>query len=404
MPSLDPNTSAWLNLTLRWIHLIAGAAWIGTSFYFNWLNHHLRPPESPREGVAGELWSVHGGAFYRVEKFGVAPERLPKTLHWFKWEAYLTWLTGISLLVLIYYVGADLYLVDPSVADIGAGAAIAVGVGTLVGAWIVYDLLCKSALSAKPFAFSVVTFSLATGLAFGLTRVFSSRGAYIHVGVMLGTLMAVNVFRVIIPGQRAMVDAMLAGQEPDASKGRAGAQRSLHNNYMTLPVLFIMVSSHYPMAYGHTANWAILAALALIGVVTRHYFNERGKGHGSPWILPAAAAAMIALAFVSRPSVAPSGATAASAEHVSIEVVQAIVSAKCAVCHSANPTHPAAAAAPTDVIMDTPEQIQLLAERIRAVAVESSTMPLGNVTGLTQEERDLLGRWIRDGAEIDRGR
>ncbi len=173
---------------------------------------------------------------------------------------------------------------------------------------------------------------------------------------------------------------------------------------MTLPVLFIMTSSHYPMAYGHAANWAILAALALIGAMTRHYFNLKGKGRESPWILPTAAVAMIALAFVSRPSAAPSASTASSAEHVSIEVVQAIVSAKCTVCHSANPTHPAAAAAPTDVIMDTPEQIQLLAERIRAVAVESSTMPLGNVTGLTQEERDLLGRWIRDGAEIDRGR
>ena len=300
--------------------------------------------------------------------------------------------------------GADLYLVDPSVSDIGAGLAIAIGVSALVGAWIIYDLLCKSALSAKPFAFSVVTFSLATGLAFGLTRVFSSRGAYIHVGVMLGTLMAVNVFRVIIPGQRAMVDAMLAGQEPDASKGRAGAQRSLHNNYMTLPVLFIMISSHYPMAYGHSANWAILAALALIGAITRHYFNLKGKGSESPWILPTAAVAMIALAFVSRPSAAPSASTASSAEHVSIEVVQAIIQEKCTVCHSANPSHPAYAAAPDGVIMDSREQIGALAERINAVAVLSATMPLGNVTGLTQEERDLLGRWIRDGADVGAGR
>lgn len=402
--ALDPNTTAWLDLTLRWIHLIAGAAWIGTSFYFNWINHHIRPPEIPREGVSGELWSVHGGAFYRVEKFGVAPKQLPKTLHWFKWEAYLTWITGIALLILIYYVGADLYLVDPSVSDIGSGTAITIGVGALVGAWIIYDLLCKSPLSARPIPFAVVVFVLATAVAFGLTRVFGSRGAYIHMGAMLGTLMAVNVFMVIIPGQRAMVDAMMKGLEPDAREGRAGALRSLHNNYMTLPVLFIMTSSHYPMAYGHAANWAILAALALIGAITRHYFNLKGKGRESPWILPGAAVAMIALAFVSRPSVAPSASTASSAEHVSIEVVQAIIQEKCAVCHSTNPSHPAAAAAPPDVIMDTREQIGALAERINAVAVLSATMPLGNVTGLTQEERDVLGRWIRDGANIGAGR
>ncbi|GMR12187.1 MAG: urate hydroxylase PuuD [Gemmatimonadota bacterium] len=397
---MDPNTTAWLNLTFRWIHVIAGVAWIGTSFYFNWLNHHLRPPETAREGVSGELWSVHGGAFYRVEKFAVAPKRLPKTLHWFKWEAYLTWITGIALLILIYYVGADLYLVDPSVSDIGAGAAIAIGVGALVGAWIVYDLLCKSPLSARPIPFAVVVFVLATAVAFGLTRVFGSRGAYIHMGAILGTLMAVNVFMVIIPGQRIMVDAMMRGLEPDASKGRAGALRSLHNNYMTLPVLFIMTSSHYPMVYGNAANWAILAALALIGAMTRHYFNLRGEGRESPWILPTAAGAMIALAFVSRPSVAPSVSTASSAEHVSIDVVQAVIQEKCVVCHSANPSYPAYSAAPAGVIMDSKEQIGALAERINAVAVLSATMPLGNVTGLTQEERDVIGRWIREGAEI----
>lgn len=402
---MDPQVSAWLSLTLRWIHLITGAAWIGTSFYFNWLNNNLRPGDEPRAGVGGELWSVHGGGFYRVEKFTVAPERLPRTLHWFMWEAYFTWITGFSLLALIYYLGADVYLVDPSVADLSTGAAIAIGVGTLLGAWLVYDRLCKSPLTRQPVLFSTLAFGLAVGLAWGLASVFTSRGAYMHVGATLGTLMAANVFRVIIPSQREMVDAMSAGREPDAAKGKQAALRSLHNNYMTLPVLFIMVSSHYPMTYGHNANWIVLAALALIGAGTRHWFNLRGKGHKNQWILPVAAAGMIALALFTAPRSVPAGTTGTDAgtpdgPHVSFAVVQAIIIEKCAVCHAAAPTNTTfGPVAPAGVLLDTPERIRTLAERINAVAVETTTMPIGNITGLTPEERAVLGRWIREGAQ-----
>lgn len=395
---MDPHVSAWLSLVLRWIHLITGAAWIGTSFYFNWLNNNLRPTDEPRAGVGGELWSVHGGGFYRVEKFNVAPERLPKTLHWFMWEAYFTWITGFSLLALIYYMGADVYLVDPSVAGIGPGTAVAIGLGTLLGSWLVYDLLCKSPLTRTPVLFSTLTFAFAVGLAWGLTSVFSSRGAYIHVGATLGTLMAANVFRVIIPSQREMVDAMSAGREPDAAQGKQAALRSLHNNYMTLPVLFIMVSSHYPMTYGHNANWIVLAALALIGAGTRHWFNLRGKGRRNQWILPVAAAGMIALALGTAPASAPTDSSP-TGPHVSFAVVQAIVAEKCAVCHAANPTNTTfGPVAPLGFMLDTPERIRSQADKINAAAVESTTMPIGNITGLTPEERAVLGRWIREGA------
>ncbi len=267
---------AWLELTVRWIHVIAGVAWIGTSFYFNWLNDRLTTPTDAPEGVTGELWSVHGGGFYRVMKFGVAPARMPEELHWFKWEAYLTALSGLALLVLVYYLGADVYMVVPG--GLSPGAAVGVGVATLIGGWLVYDALCRSPLGRRTPALAAVGFLLATLIAWGLVQFIGSRAAYIHIGAMLGTIMALNVFRVIIPAQREMVADLVAGREPDGAVGEHAALRSLHNNYMTLPVLFIMVSIHYAMTYGHRYNWAILAALALIGAGTRHYFNLRNRG------------------------------------------------------------------------------------------------------------------------------
>ncbi len=268
----------WVNLALRWVHVVTGVAWIGTSFYFNWLNSRLAPPEVPEPGVAGEVWSVHGGGFYRVVKYTVAPGSLPRTLHWFKWEAYATWLSGIALLVLIYYLGAGVYLIDARVAGLGRGAAVAIGLATLVAAWVVYDLLCRSPLGKEPVALAGVLFVLGVALTWGLTRLLSARAAYIHVGAALGTIMAANVFRVIIPSQREMVAAMAEGRPPNATLGRQAALRSLHNNYFTLPVLFVMVSSHYPVTYGHRLNWLVLAGLTLVGVATRHWFNLRNQG------------------------------------------------------------------------------------------------------------------------------
>ncbi|MGH9259188.1 MAG: urate hydroxylase PuuD [Acidimicrobiales bacterium] len=388
----------WVETFGRWLHVIAGVAWIGTSFYFNWLNSSIRPPQPPEPGVAGELWSVHGGGFYRSVKYGVAPERLPATLHWFKWEAYVTWLSGIALLVLIYYFDAAAYLVDPRHAGVTTRAAVGIGLATLIAGWLAYDLLCRSPLANRGGALAVVGVTLTGVLAWGLTAVLSSRAAYIHVGALLGTLMAGNVFRVIIPAQREMVAAMAAGRVPDARLGRNAALRSLHNNYLTLPVLFIMVSMHYPATYGHRWGWAILVGMSLVGAGVRHWFNLRSQERHNRWILPAAAAAMVVLAVATAPR--RPAAQAGGAASVRFDDVRVIVARRCAGCHSSTPTHPAFSTAPAAAVLDTPEQIRALAPRIEAVAVVAQTMPLGNLTGMTSEEREILGRWVREGATL----
>ncbi len=390
----------WLNLALRWGHVIAGIAWIGTSFYFNWLNSRLAPPPADRAepGVAGELWSVHGGGFYRVVKYVVAPGALPRTLHWFKWEAYATWLTGFALLVLIYYLGAESFLIDPQVARLDPRTAIALGVGTLLVAWIVYDALCRSPLGEKPVALAAALFALGTGLAWGLSRLLSPHAAYIHVGAAIGTIMAANVLMVIIPAQRNMVAALAQGRPPDARRGKQAALRSLHNNYLTLPVLFVMVSSHYPETWGDPRSWAILAVLAVIGAGTRHWFNLRNQGRRNAWLLPTAALGLVALALVTAPQSGP--ASPGGADGVSFAEVRVIVAHRCAVCHSSAPTMPGIPAAPLGVLLDTPDQIRIRAPRILVRAVETQTMPLGNLTGITPEEREVLGRWVRAGAPL----
>ncbi len=378
------------------MHVIAGAAWIGTSFYFNWLNHSLRQPETSRPGVSGELWSVHGGGFYQVGKYAVAPERLPGRLHWFKWEAYTTWLSGAALLVLIYYLETG-YLLDPTDANTGRGEAIAIGVAAIVGGWFVYDLLCRSPLSRRPAFLAAVLLGLVMAVAYGLHQALSPRAAFIHVGAMLGTWMAANVFFVIIPGQRAMVRTMEAGQSPDPERGRRGALRSLHNNYLTLPVLFLMVSVHYPVAYASPRAWLVLFAVLVAGPVVRHYYNLRHRGRNVAWPLPAALAALIVVAVLATPTrqpKTPPASSFANAPRVTDGIAEAILEARCAPCHSANPTHPTAPFAPLGVILDEPVQARALAERV-TITVESGTMPLGNLTGMTSEERAVLLRWVR---------
>ncbi|HYL21421.1 MAG TPA: urate hydroxylase PuuD [Gemmatimonadales bacterium] len=399
---MDAHLGQWLNLALRWSHVITGIAWIGTSFYFNWLNGRVAPPPADRAepGVAGELWSVHGGGFYRVVKYAVAPAQLPGTLHWFKWEAYATWLTGFALLVLIYYAGAASFLVEPGAGRISPGGGVAVGLGALVVSWVVYDALCRSTLAARPLGLAAVLFVLGTVLAWGLTRLVSPRAAYIHVGAAIGTIMAANVLMVIIPAQKEMVAAMAQGRPPDPARGKQAALRSLHNNYLTLPVLFIMVSSHYPMTYGHPLNWAILAGLAVIGAGTRHWFNLRNQGRPNAWLLPAAGLGLVALALVTRPRSGTDGALPGDAAASSFADVRVIVARRCAGCHSSAPTQPGMPAAPLGVLLDTPDQIRANAPRILAVAVDAQTMPLGNLTRMTPDERQLLGKWIRAGAQL----
>jgi len=383
------HVTDWLALLFRWFHVVMGAAWIGTSFYFNWLNNNVRAPEKPREGVGGELWSVHGGHFYQVVKYANAPPKLPATLHWFKFEAYLTWVSGFVLLCLVYYLGAESFLVDPG-SPFGALPTIGIGIGSLLLSWVAYDLACKSPLARSPVAFAAVGFVAMTAAAFGLSEVMAPRAAYIHVGAMLGTMMAWNVFFVIIPNQRVAVDAMTRGEVPDPALGQAASLRSLHNNYITLPVLFIMVSNHYPVMFGHGWNWALLAALSLLGAGVRHWFNLSGRGEKNVWILPVATVGILALALVSRPSTPE----AADAPQVSTTQAMGIIAERCLPCHSANPTNEAFPVAPMGVTYDTPEQISARLQMIKERTVDTESMPLGNLTGMTPEERVLLGAWI----------
>jgi uncharacterized membrane protein len=395
---MDPHYQQWLTLALRWLHVIAGVAWIGSSFYFNWLDGNLRPPERKQPGVAGEVWSVHGGGFYVVQKFQVAPERLPKTLHWFKWEAYTTWLSGFALLVLVYYMSGPAYLLDAD-SPLSFPAAVAVGLSTLGLGWIAYDLL-SSWLDQRPVQFAALGFLLATLSAWGLTELFGSRAAYIHVGAMLGTIMAANVFFVIIPSQRELVAAKLEQRDPDPKQAQRAKQRSLHNNYVTLPVLFIMISNHYPVTYDHRFNWGVLAALSLTGALIRHWFNLKNRGHRNKWMLPVAAVAMLSLAFVTAPRGAKPSAGGAP---VAFSEVWAVLGQRCATCHSRSPSDDVFTSAPNGVMFDTPEQITGYVSQIENRVVATHNMPLANKTGMTLEERELVARWIAQGARTEAG-
>jgi uncharacterized membrane protein len=393
--AFDPYATEWLNLLTRWLHVIAGIAWVGSSFYFIALDNHLRPParsEDAEAGVGGESWEIHGGGFYQVQKYTVAPQELPEPLHWFKWEAYTTWLSGFALLVVLYYLNADQYLIDPSVADLSTGEAIAISVGLLAASWIVYDLLCR-VLGSRPLVLAGVLLVLITLSAWGISHLFSGRAVYIQIGAMLGTMMAGNVFFVIIPAHWELVRAKQAGREPDPAANERGKQRSVHNNYLTLPVVFTMISNHFPSTYGHSYNWLILVVLLVVGAWVRHYFNLRHTGR-NVWAIPVTAAiAIAALAVAIRPKEeSAAGAT------VPFTQVKQIVDQRCVACHSAQPTR--VDSAPRGIKFDTAEEIKAQASLIQQQAVTTKAMPLGNVTHMTQAERDLLGRWIAQGAKI----
>lgn len=394
----------WLHLIVRWLHIIAGIAWIGASFYFVWLNNHLEDPaaaETRKAGIDGELFAIHGGGFYRVHRYALAPEQLPETLHWFKWEAYVTWLSGMALLSLVYWLGASAYMVDPNVAALEPWQAVAIGAAALVVGWFAYDLLQKSPLGRNNLLFGLVGFVLAAALAWGLTQLLSGRAAYIHVGAMLGTIMAGNVFFNIIPSQKDLVRAKEEGRAPDEKIAKAAKNRSLHNNYITLPVLFIMISNHYPFTFGHVHSWAVLAAISIIGALVRHWFNLRGQGRLNRWIWPAASVGMIALALVSAPRGTFESAPKVESRRVDFYEVQAIVQNRCISCHSANPTDEMFQAPPLGVKYDTPAEIKAMAEKIKTRVVVAKTMPLANRTGMTDEERRTIGLWIDQGASIE---
>jgi uncharacterized membrane protein len=390
----------WLNLLVRWLHLIVGIAWIGASFYFVWLDNSIRPPKPgsdlEKHGVSGELWAVHGGGFYNPQKYLVAPKQLPAELHWFKWEAYSTWLSGFAMLIIVYYFNASAMMIDKSVADLTAWQAIGVSLATLVVGWTVYDLLCRSPLGQRDGLLGIVVFVLIVLAAYVLSRLLSGRAAYIHVGAMIGTIMVANVLMVIIPGQRKMVEAMRVGRSPDPVYGMRGKQRSVHNNYFTLPVLFTMISNHYAMTYNHAYNWLVLAAIMAAGVLIRHFFNLRHKGRIA-WSYPAAGVALlllVAIAIAPRPAARTQASGA-----VDFNRVQAVVTQRCTTCHSDRPTQPGFASAPAGVMLHSPELIRRHAERIYRQTVQLKAMPIGNLTNMTDEERALIGSWYEAGAK-----
>jgi uncharacterized membrane protein len=394
--AFDAYATDWLNLLTRWLHVIAGIVWIGSSFYFIALDNHLRPPKDSRdaeEGVGGETWEIHGGGFYNIKKYLVAPRILPETLHWFKWEAYTTWLSGFALMIVLYYLNADTYLIDKSVADLSAGEAVAISVGLLAAAWVVYDVLCRL-LAARPLVLAAVLLVLITIAAWGIGHLFSARAMYLQIGAMLGTMMVGNVFFVIIPAHWELVRAKQAGREPDPAANARAKLRSVHNNYLTLPVVFTMLSNHFPFTYGHSYAWLILVVLLVIGAWVRHFFNLRHMGHTAWWIPASAAVAIAVLAILIRPQ----NESAAGTATVPFAQVASIVERRCAACHSDHPTK--VDAAPRGIKLDTPEEIKAEAQAIEQQAVQTKAMPLGNVTGMTQAERDVLGRWIAQGAKI----
>src|SRR5436309_5461626 len=389
---MDPYANEWLDFLARWLHVVAGIAWIGTSFYFIALDLKLLPPRergAVEREVGGEAWEVHGGGFYNVQKYRVAPPDLPERLLWFKWEAYTTWLSGFALLIVLYYVNANTYLIDKSVADLRPWQAIAISGALLIAAWFVYDGLCR--LVPSDVALAAVLLVLVTLAAWGVSHLFSSRAEYIQIGAMLGTMMAGNVFFVIIPAHWELIRAKQAGREPNAAAGLRAKQRSVHNNYLTLPAVFTMISNHFPITYGHSYSWLILIVLLVVGAWVRHFFNLRHTGRTAWWIPVTAALAIAAVAVVIRPH-GSSGGTA-----VPFTRAQAIVQARCVPCHSAHPTK--VDVAPMGLVFDTPKQIHAQANLIEQVAVRTKVMPLGNQTGMTQAERDALGAWIEQGAK-----
>ena len=445
---MEAHFTEWLNLGIRWIHMITGIAWIGASFYFVWLENNLNR-SNPREGLSGDLWAIHGGGIYHLEKYKLAPPKMPENLHWFKWEAYATWLSGVALLLVVYYLNPSLYLVKPGV-DLAPAAAIAIGLGSMALSYVIYHFLCDSPLGKRPALLGAVLFVLIIAAAYGFSQIFSGRAAYIHVGAIIGTIMVGNVFFTIMPAQRALVKAIENNTTPDPLLPAKGLLRSRHNNYFTLPVLFIMISNHFPSTYGSQYNWAILAGIAILAVLVRHYFNTRHDSSKYVWTLPAAALGMICLAYVTGPQTksvsAPATAQAPAIKYAPVPAtgrpgnpsttsepaaeetqakadasedsttaadsappaastdfaqVESVIHERCTVCHSSSPTSPMFSTAPAGFMLDTPEQMKAQAAKIHAQTVATQIMPLGNITQMTQDERDLIGSWIAKGAQIN---
>lgn len=389
----ESHLMEWLNIIIRLMHFTFGIAWIGASFYFVFLENALNRTEDVREELAGNLWAVHGGGFYYLEKYKVAPKQIPKHLHWFKYEAYFTWLSGFSLLFVVYYFNAQAMLIDKNVLDISSTTGILMGISSFITAWIIYDLMCKSPLVKKPMLFALIGLIIATGFAYFYAHVFNARAAYIHFGAMIGSIMVANVFFVIIPSQKAMVKAAKEGKPLDPTLGKNALARSLHNNYFTLPVLFVMVSNHFPSTFGNTYSWAVLAGMSVGVAGVKHYLNLKEKGKYNVWVLPISVIVLLGVCFVTAPQ-----KNTGECKPVNFATVNRIIIQRCTPCHSSKPTDDIYTSPPNGVKYDTPNEIVKLKDKIMQRVVVTKTMPQNNKTGITPEERDLIRCWIEQGA------
>lgn len=395
----------WVNFAIRWLHVITAITWIGESFYFIALDLGLRKPPNLPQGVTGEAWQVHGGGFYHLQKYNVAPPAMPEELHWFKWESYWTWISGFALLCVLYYANPDLYLIDRHVLDIPNWAAVVIGIGVLVVGWLVYNGLCRSPLGEDDTKLGIVVFVFLVALAYGLTFVFSGRGVFIHVGAMIGTMMTASVAHVIMPNQRKVVAALIAGQTPDPKLGREAKTRSTHNNYLTLPVIFLMLANHYPLAFSSRWNFVIIALVIVIGVAIRHFFNTmHAKGERLWWCWAVAAIAFVAAAWLSaipdkRRDVALLGPAptvlAAVMARPDFAQVRDIVTGRCSMCHAKEPAWADIPVAPKGVLLDSDEEIAAHAHDILVQAGIGRAMPPGNITEITRGERAMLAAWAK---------
>ena len=394
----------WLSFAVRWTHVITAIAWIGSSFYFIALDLGLRKTPSLPPLAHGEEWQVHGGGFYHIQKYLVAPDFLPEHLTWFKWEAYFTWLSGFMLLVVVYYFGADLFLVDRHVLDIPSWGAILISLASIIFGWLVYDALCKSPIGNSTTGLMVLLFGVLVAMSWAYTQVFTGRAAMLHMGAFTATIMAANVAMIIIPNQKIVVADLKAGRVPDAKYGKIAKQRSLHNNYLTLPVIFFMLSSHYPLAFATQWNWIIASLIFLCGVLIRHYFNTRHARKGNPhWTWALTVVIFILIAWLSSGPKLPTGAESIPSPQASLlmqsphfEAASNAVIGRCSMCHTAEPVWEGVLEAPKNVILDNPIAVANHAEQVAIQAGYSHAMPPGNVTDMTDEERAMIVAWFRD--------
>ncbi|QQR37422.1 urate hydroxylase PuuD [Devosia oryziradicis] len=397
----------WLMFAVRWLHVVTAIAWIGSSFYFIALDLGLRKTPSLPPLAHGEEWQVHGGGFYHIQKYLVAPEFLPEHLTWFKWESYWTWLSGFMLLALVYYVGADIYLIDRNVLDLVQWQAIGLSIGSIVLGWVLYDALCKSPIGNSTTGLMLVLFAILVAASYGYTLLFTGRAAMLHMGAFTATIMAANVAMIIIPNQKIVVGDLKAGRVPDAKYGKIAKQRSLHNNYLTLPVIFFMLSSHYPLAFATQWNWIIASLIFLVGVVIRHYFNTRHARKGNPhWTWLVAVVLFIIIAWLSTAPKLPGSAGEEVASRAAESFLHAehfaaaslAVQTRCAMCHTAEPAWPGVFEPPKNVILDNDIAVANHAKDIAMQAGYAHAMPPGNASGMTQEERALIVEWFREGS------